>query len=281
MKKQKKKKIILAICIFLLITAAVSSVFITKHHRFTQTKNLFLSQNLELYDDFSVISPSAEVDKSRCSATSFKEAVRLGANTVVLDTCFDKDNIPVISESYDKINDESLKFEDIAKLLTQKEYQNIKVCLKIKQLGSLSVLNSILSEYSISDRVIICGIDEERYGLVSGNDTFAKVYFDYKPADIASRSIEEIGKLKAKYNISGVIISYKDITEELLKLLSENSIQYIISGIEEELDMYKALSMGIPVIETDKPKLLNEIYENWRNETQKRIDASVIDELQK
>ena len=45
--------------------------------------------------------------------------------------------------------------------------------------------------------------------------------------------------------------------------------------------MYKALSMGIPVIETDKPKLLNEIYENWRNETQKRIDASVIDELQK
>ena len=52
MKKQKKKKIILAICIFLLITAAVSSVFITKHHRFTQTKNLFLSQNLELYDDF-------------------------------------------------------------------------------------------------------------------------------------------------------------------------------------------------------------------------------------
>ena len=63
--------------------------------------------------------------------------------------------------------------------------------------------------------------------------------------------------------------------------MSENSIQYIISGIEEELDMYKALSMGIPVIETDKPKLLNEIYENWRNETQKRIDASVIDELQK
>lgn len=280
MKKRKNKRIIAAICIIVLIAAAVASVFIIKHHRFTQIKNSFLSQNLELYDDFSVVSPSAEVDKDRCTVASFKESVRLGANTVVLDTCFDSDNVPVICESYDKISSDSLKVEEIAKLLTEDTYKDIKLCLNIKQLGSLSVLNTIISEYSIADRVIICGIDEERYGLISGNDTFAKVYFNYKPADIASRSLEEINNLKSEYNISGVIINYKNISEELLKLLTENSVPYIIYGINDELDMYKALSMGIPVIETDNPKLLNEIYEKWRNENQNRIDSSVINELQ-
>ena len=281
MTQKKNKKLVAIIIAAVLLAALVAAAFIIRSHRLTALKNSFLSQDLELYDDFKIVAPSANVDNNRYSLSGFKEAVRLGANTVILDTCFTKDNLPVICESYDSINDDSLKFEDIAKLLTQEEYSSVSVCLNIKQLGKLTVLNSLISQYSLSERVIICGIDEDRYGLISGNDTFAKVYFDYKPADIAERSLDEINKLKAEYNIFGVVINYKNITDSLLKLLAENNIPYIISGIDKEADMYKALSMGISIIETAEPQLLNDIYKEWRNETLKRIDSSVINELSK
>lgn len=281
--KEKRRKfavLILTAIVFLIIIVFISVFFINRHHN-SQKIDEFLNQNLELYDKFHIVCDAVTVDESKHSLAAVKEAVRLGADTVTLDLCFNADDVPIICESYDEISQDSLLLEDILELLNEEKYKNIRLFLKIKQLSNLYVFNNLLLDSGMFDRVFLVGIDSNHYSLVSGNNTSAGVFFDYIPTGNDENASKEIIELKAQYNITGVIIDQKYITHSLIDAFAQNSISYIVSNVNKELDMYEMLSMGIGIIETDNPALLKDVYTKWRDVTQERMDASIMDQLNK
>lgn len=287
-KSNKKAKILkskpaIAIIAVIIVAALTAAAFlIVKSIKEKEQKEKiaeYLSQNLEIYGELNIISDTAEVDGETNTLAGIKEAHRLGADTVTLDLCFNSDDIPVICDDYDNITDKSLKLENVFKLLNEKKYSALRINLRIRQLGSLSKFNELMTKYKMSGRVLLSGIDKERYGLISGENTSALVFFDYTPQKGAKDSLNEINNLIKNYGITGVIIEYDNVTKELAEILNERGIKFIAANADEELDMYAAIGSGASNIETSSPEKLREVYDLWKTTTDDRMNQSIIDEL--
>lgn len=276
----KRNKIIIAVVIVLaLIAITVLSVNAIKAKKEKDAINDYLSQRIETYGEINIMSAAAVIDGKKNTVAGIKEAFRLGADTVTVDLCFNENDVPVICEKYDDINKETLKLEDVFKLLKDEKYSDLKLNLRLRQLSSLEKFNALLKKYDMSGRVIISGINSNRYSMISGNSTSAGVFFDYAPQKDRKKSLNEINGLRKEYNISGVIISCDNITKELAETLNQRGITYIISGTDEELDMYSVLSSGANNIETSSPEKLLEVYSLWKEKTRENIDKEILEKL--
>ena len=279
--KIKKSAVIAAAAV---CAVAVAMIFIIPAVTKSQHNKLieqYTESNLELYSELNVITDSVSVDGNAHSLAGIKEAVRLGADTVTVDLCFNPDGTPVVIDDYTNISDTTLKVEEVFKLLNTDNYKDININFRLRQLSSLTEFNRLVNEYDVSKRVIITGIDSNRYSLISGTDTPVKVYFDFKPADTIENSVESVNKLMADYSLGGVVIEVKSATKELIDALSQKGVPYIISSVDKEVDMYCVMSYGAYAIETDSPHLLKEAYKSWKELTLQRLDASILDELNK
>lgn len=277
----KKKAIISVLVIAAIIIALAVSVHLINSIRTGRMIEQYTQNNLELYSELNVISDCANVDGNPYSLAGIKEAVRLGVDTVTLDLCFKSDGTPVITDDYTNISGNTLKAEDVFILLNEDEYNHININFRLRQLSSLSFFNRLINEYDVSKRVILSGIDADRYSLISGTDTPAKVYFDYIPSDTVEYSVSSVNSLISDYNLGGVIIEAEYATKELVDALSQKGISYIISSVDKELDMYCVMSYGAYAIETDSPSQLKEAYNSWKDITLQRLDASILNELNK
>lgn len=258
------------ICILLCVYPRIRNNLLIKEYQ---------SQKLELYSQLNIVSDSFPVDGNPDSLSGFKEAVRLGADTVTMNLCFKNDGTPVICENYDLLTDDTLKAEEIFKLMNEDNYIDTKVNFRIRQLGSLTVFNSLISEYDLSDRVILSGIDESRYSLIHGTDTPADLYFDYNANDDINACVEEVNTMIADYGIRGVIVD--DADAQLVDAFCQKGISFIVSDVDDEIDMYRLMSYGAYYLETDNPDKMSEIYASRQTSTLDDLDKSILDELNK
>ena len=234
----------------------------------------YLKKDLPSYSSINIISDFKEKDNNTLDAV--KEAVRLGSDTVTLDLCFDKNNRPVITDSYDKINDDSLTLEELFKFLQSDKYAYVQLNLRLRQLGSTEIFNKLVSDNSMSGRIIVSGIDKSRYGILQGDKIAANVFYDYAPSGSPEEALTEIKQMIAQYNITGIIIENKNITEELIETLNNSGISYIVKDVNKKSEMYKAIDIGVGFIQTKNAAELNELYENWKQITQEKIDKEII-----
>ncbi|MBQ8783213.1 MAG: hypothetical protein IJZ57_05530 [Clostridia bacterium] len=279
--KNKKSAVIAAAVVCLVAVVLVLIIpAITKSQQ-NKLIEQYTESNLELYAELNVITDSVSVDGNAHSLAGIKEAVRLGADTVTVDLCFTPDGTPVIDDDYTDITDSTLKAEEIFKLMSEENYKDININFRLRQLTSLSEFNRLVAEYDVSKRVIITGIDSNRYSLISGTDTPVKVYFDFEPADTAESSVESVLRLMTDYSLGGIVIEAKDASKELIDALSQKGVPYIISNVDKEVEMYCVMSYGAYAIDTDSPQFLKEAHNSWKNITLQRLDASILDELNK
>ena len=275
----KKNIAIFAAAVAVLIALVCVIVFAVSHKQKENRVDEYLNQRFETYGEMNIIADAAVVDGKSNTLAGIKEAARLGADTVTLDLCFNSDDVPLVCSDYDDISKDTLKLEDAFKLLNEEKYLTLRLNLRIKQLGSLEKFNGLIAAYNMSGRVILSGIDKNRYGLISGESTAAGLFFDYEPKLKAAKSLNEILDMQEKYGISGVIIKSTDITEELASKLNQRGIVFIVGGADEEMDMYSALSSGAGNIQTAYPDKLNELCKKWKESTREKIEKSILDEL--
>ena len=139
----------------------------------------YLKKNLPSYSSITIISDFKEKDNN--TLTAFKEAVRTGADIVTLDLCFNDAGDPMICSDYSKITDNTLPLSELFRVINTDEYKNIRLNLRLRQLGSLETFNKLISENAMSGRVILSGIDKERYGIIQGDKIAADLFYRYKP----------------------------------------------------------------------------------------------------
>ncbi len=276
----KKALIAISITVIAAVIIAATVPFIIKANN-NRIIDQYTNENLELYSEINIITDCAEIDKKPHTLAGVKEAVKSGADTVTLDLCFTSDGTPVVTDDYTSISDSTLRVADVFELICREEYKDTKINFRLRQLVTLSVFNRLVNEYDVSKRVIISGIDNNRYSLISGSDTAVKVYFDYSPSGNISSDIESVTGLIADYNLGGIVLDLSTVTNDLIDALSQKGISYIIKDVDSEIDLYRTLSYGAYAIDTDSPAMLTQIYSSWRKITLNRIDASIVDELNK
>ena len=279
---KQKKGMVIAVAI--VCTISVAAFFIVPYlvdaHRNKMIEQ-YTQNNIELYSELNVISDCATIDDNLHSLAGIKEAFRLGADTVTVDLCFCVDGTPVVIDDYSDINDNTLRAEKIFELLNTDGYKHAKLNFRLRQLSSLSEFNRLVNEYDLSKRIMISGIDADRYSLISGTDTPAKVYFDFEPSDDIEESVNAATALVSEHNLSGIIINFDEASSELIDTLSQKGISYIVRSVDKESDMYLMMSYGVYAIETNHPDMLKDAYTGWQEITLKRLNATVMDELNK
>ena len=277
---KNKKLLILSAAALAAVVAAVCLIVNAIGNKAEENKvDEYLNQRFETYGEMNIIADSAEVDGNKNTVAGIKEAFRQGAGIVTLDLCFNSSDVPVICENYDDITKDTLTLEEVLKLLGDEKYSALKINLRIKQLGSLDKFNGLLAKYDMSGRVIISGIDKNRYSLISGEDTAAGLFFDFNPPHNPKKAKKEIESMQEKYGIAGVIIDCGEVDSELADTLNQHGIIFIVGGADEELEMYSALSAGAGNIETAYPEKLTEVCEKWKEQTRENMEKSILNEL--
>ena len=267
-----KKKIIAAVIVAALAAACVIAFLSLRN---ADPGAQYEKHDLELYGELNIISDAEKIDSSEYSLSSLKEAYRLGVRTVTLNLCFNKKGEPVICDNFKNITADSLKLSDVITFLEDEQYSDLRCNLRMRQTGDFKKVNELIANNGIYNRVIISGLDKERYSLLTGKDTQAQVYYDYKPQKDARKAVEEIKELITENEISGVFIDVGDLSKELYEQLSLQGIACVASGADSRESIYEALSCGAYLIETGEPELLNSIYASWYEKTYKRLESGL------
>ena len=272
----KKNTAIFAAAVAVVIAAVCVIAFTVGHKRDENKVDEYLNQRFETYGEMNIIADAAEVDGKINTLAGIKEAARLGADTVTLDLCFNSSDVPVICENYDDITKDTLTLEEVLKLLGDEKYSALKINLRIKQLSSLDKFNELLAKYDMSGRVIISGIDKNRYSLISGEDTAAGLFFDFNPPhnpkkakkeikmvlkllhiDYKCEDIEKFYNLKSK----GLIISnhLSGIDPLILIAISDKPITFISKSENLKVPFLRTVAKALEVFPVDRQNVMNQV----------------------
>lgn len=277
--KTKKNGIIAASAVIVII-AVLLTVFSSPI--FNGIENLkasqFTSSDIKNVDNVSLLIHCPEIEGKPDSVAGFKEAIRSGADAVVVDLCFRQDGTPVMTDSYTKVKSAPL-LEDLFKVLSEEKYSKTKLFLNIIQLSELTKLNKLASDYNIASRTTIIGIDKDHYGLITSDDSMIPFYLDYK---LSSSELSDIKKgdflipdVIDKYGASGLVIDISQCSGDVTDALDGYGIPVVISGITNNSQLSAALLDNAQNVWVKDISKSRDFLDSWINEMQVRFESSV------
>lgn len=281
---KNKKRSILIVSLTVLIIAVLSAVLVPLIRNATENSRLgkYMSQDLGNVDNIVLISHCAEIDGRTNSVAGVKEAVRLGADAVIVDLCFRKDGTPVITDNYEN-SGSATTVEELFTQMNEDKYKDVMIYLNIVQLSEMSKLNSIAVKHNMVGRAFIIGIDEEHYGLISSDSTILPFLLDYKLTDEDKSAIAD-GTFSppvciTEYGASGIVITADDATEDAVKTLNEFGIPFIVSETASTDEYCKVLINGAFSVCVGDIGKAAQILEDWTVSMQERHSRSVEQSL--
>ncbi len=282
--KSKKRSIITAsaVIIALAIIIAIASPFI-KSGVNSAIAHRYISTDLKNANNITLIAHSIETDGEKNSVNGVKEAVRLGADAVVVDLCFRADETPVMCEKYENYLT-APTVESLFIAMNNEKYKDIKIYFNIVQLSSLSKLNTLAIKYNMLGRIFLTGIDERRYGLINSDSTIVPFLLKYKLTQEDISSIESNTFVKpeciALYGASGLEINFDDATPEAVEALNDFGIPFIVSGINSTKDFCESLSNGATAVYVNDIESQIKVLDEWIKAIQERYQNSIKQALE-
>lgn len=281
---KNKKRLILIICLSILALAAATAISVPLIRNAVEDSKVrvYLSQDLGNVDNIVLISHCIEIDGKSNSVAGVKEAVRLGADGVIVDLCFRKDGTPVITDDYEE-SGSATTLEELFVQLNSDKYKDILIYLNIVQLSEMNKLNSIAVKHNMVGRTFVTGIDEEHYGLINSDSTILPFLLDYELTDEDKSAIADgtfsAPECIAEYGASGLIISANDATSETVKILNDFGIPFIISATDSEEKYCEVLLNGASSVCVSDIKRASQILDDWIVSMQERHSLSVEQSL--
>lgn len=275
-----KKKGIAAAAVIILIAAILFTVF--SQRIVTGVEDIiapkYTSGDLKNVDNIVLLAHCAEVDGKTNSVAGVKEAVRLGADAVVVDLCFRENGTPVMSDDYGNVASAPL-LEDLFKALNTEKYLSIKIYLNIVQLSDMSKLNTLAVDYGMISRLTLIGIDPDHYGLVTKDDTIIPFYLE------RSFSAEERSEMKKgtfsvpkeldEYGASGLVIKSSDADEAVIDALDSYGIPSIVTSVNNNSRFSEVLLANAQTVWVNDIEKSRNFLNGWIKQMQERYESSV------
>ncbi len=282
MKKKKSGILIAAVSIIVCaVLVAMLSPFI-KSGVDSLTAKKYIAEDLKNVDSITLIAHSSEVDGNRNSVAGVKEAVRLGADAVVVDLCFRANGTPVMTDNYES-NTSAPTVETLFTAMNEKKYEDVKIYFNIVQLSTLSEFNRLAVEYNMTGRIYLFGIDKSRYGLISSDDTIAPFLLKYKITEDDKKLIKtdtfSVPECIAQYGASGLELDASDASLEVIKAFDDFGVPFIVSNVSSVKDLCTALLNGANSIYVEDIEKSADILDGWIKAMQERNRSEIEQSL--
>lgn len=281
----KNKKLGILIACVLVVVIAVASVVtapLIKSASENSAVRKYTSQNLKNVDNVILLSHCIEIDGKTNSVAGVKEAVRLGAQAVAVDLCFRKDGTPVITDNYENV-DSATTLEELYIALSSDSFNEVQLYLNIVQLAEMGKLNALTVDHNMVGRTLITGIDEAHYGMITGDNTIIPFLLKYEltkdDKDAISDGRFSVPECIAQYGASGLEISTKDASAEVICTLNDFGIPFIVSGIDSIESFCETLLNGASTVYVDDIEKYAGILDDWTVSMQERHSISIEQSL--
>lgn len=281
----KNKKLgILITCVLVVVIAVVAVVTapLIKTASEESAVHKYTSQNLKNVDNVVLLSHCIEIDSKTNSVAGVKEAVRLGAQAVAVDLCFRKDGTPVITDNYENV-DSATTLEELYVALSSDGFNEVQLYLNIVQLAEMGKLNALTVDNNMVGRTLITGIDEAHYGMITGDSTIIPFLLKYEltkdDKDAISDGSFSVPESIAQYGASGLEISAKDASAEVVTALNDFGVPFIVSGIDSIDSFCETLLNGASTVYVDDIEKYAGLLDDWTVSMQERHSISVEQSL--
>lgn len=279
----KKKGIVIAAVV--IVAAAVALTVLMPYIRsgldgFAAAR--FERQDLSGVDSVRIIADCAKVDGIADSPAGVKESARLGADGVVVDLCFREDGTPVICDDYSLVK-EAPVLEALFKQLNTEGFSELRIYLRIVQLSGLDELNRLASEYNMSGRLYLTGIDADRYGMITADDTSVPFLLDYTPTkqdlEDAENGTAAVPGCVKEYGAAGVVVPYDAAGEALISAYNDLGLTVVYSGLSGTTEVCEALLDGAQNIYVDDARSVRRLLDRWIEKMRERNSSSVEESI--
>lgn len=281
----KNKKLgILITCVLVVVIAVVAVVTapLIKTASEESAVRKYTSQNLKNVDNVVLLSHCIEIDSKTNSVAGVKEAVRLGAQAVAVDLCFRKDGTPVITDNYENV-DSATTLEELYIALSSDSFNEVQLYLNIVQLAEMGKLNALTVDHNMVGRTLITGIDEAHYGMITSDSTIIPFLLKYEltkdDKDAISDGSFSVPESIAQYGASGLEISAKDASAEVVTALNDFGVPFIVSGIDSIDSFCETLLNGASTVYVDDIEKYAGLLDDWTVSMQERHSISVEQSL--
>ncbi len=199
-----------------------------------------------------------------------KSALQSGADCIEVDVCFDKEGTPVIAESQEKTDDNTMPLEYLVSYISQQvdktsNTNRHSINLHLTDAANLEKINSIIESYDMQEYCFLTGVNLNQAYYVR-TATTVPFYLDYEINKSKVNNPDYISQIINDISTSGAIgINCRpdNFTTELSTILKENWYKISFYGIEDEFDVINALKFSPNQIITPDIDMTRSILMEW------------------
>lgn len=198
-----------------------------------------------------------------------KAALQSDVDCVEVDVCFDDEGKPYIAESADKIDENTMPLEYLISYFyeqtTKPGSRPHHLNLHLTDAANLEEVGRIVESYEMTEYCFLTGINVNQAKYVRTSCTL-NFYIDYEidksrvdDPEYHSLILADLGRTGA----IGINCKIDNFTMGLSTMLKENWYKISFYGVEDELDIIKAISFYPNQIITSNPEYARLILVEW------------------
>lgn len=198
-----------------------------------------------------------------------KAAFQNDADAIVVDVCFDKDGVPYVASSPDKIDAETMPLEYLLSFVSEeingKSQRMHSVVLHLTDASGIENLDALVERYKMTDYCFLTGININQASFIRENCS-VPFYLDYEIDKSKAKDAEYASSVATIVSQSGAIginCEADGFSEILSAILKENWLKISFYGVDEEIDIVKALIFAPNQIITEHPQDVRSLLTEW------------------
>ena len=219
---------------------------------------------LILSSDFTVTAHAGAMNLSDNSAAALLAAVCAEFDVVEMDLSYRPDGTPVIIHSSSPGQDEGLPLDNAFAIVALSG--KTAVNLDNKSVTNLPEVYRLIVKHGLLNRVFFTGVDERIAALINTQcpvPYYLTCSIDQNMLD--SREYAQALADRAKAGgFTGINCSFGDISRTVVDVMHENGLLVSVWTVNENIDMYRMLSLSVDNITTRNPCKLKLVIGTWR-----------------
>lgn len=179
------------------------------------------------------------------------------ASYIELDVAFNKDKVPCLADSYEQVNEESVKLRRILDHINNNKDAETGLVINLNEYSYLESIHATIGRADMQDRTVITGVSENSLIFVKNHLPEIPVLCDYNSH--TKSSLEEL----KDHGADGIVCDSAKLTESLLKRARELDLLVWVRCENEFYGTVKALNYCVDGIVSTEPELACMIRDSW------------------
>ena len=218
---------------------------------------------LALSESFTITAHAGAMHLPDNSAAALLAAVTAGFDTVEMDLSYRSDGTPVIIHHSAPGPDEGLPLDDALAIVALSG--KTKVNLDNKSVANLPEVYRLVVRHGLAGRVFFTAVDERVAALLKAQCPLP-YYLNcaIEPESRDSRSyMQQLAQRALAGGFLGINCDFRGVSPTVVDVMHENGLLVSVWTVNDNIDLYRMLSLSVDNITTREPGRLRLIIRTW------------------